>query len=96
MGFTLLRTPEGSENQILHMVAKAAYPKANWDLSAPSTVDRFQVWDIKRRPCIAFTKRVDLALPVYLNGDSFVWSSLTIDNYIYYYGIYYLWFDFEG
>ena len=28
-------------------------------------------------------------------GDSFVWSGLTIHN-IYYYGIYYLWFDFEG
>ena len=42
--YTLLCTPEGSENQInqtVHMVAKAVYPRANWDLSAPSTVDRF-------------------------------------------------------
>jgi len=28
-------------NQTAHMVTKAVYPKANWDLSAPSTVDRF-------------------------------------------------------
>ena len=27
-------------NQTAHMVAKAVYPKANWDLSAPSTLDR--------------------------------------------------------
>jgi len=41
--FPLLHAQEGYENQInqtAHMVAKAVYPKANWDLAAPSTLNR--------------------------------------------------------
>ena len=49
---------------------------SNWDLSAPSTVDRFQVWNMKRRPCIAFRKRVNMALPVYFKWGTVLFGQV--------------------